>query len=123
MERKELLKLFYLMSAVVWGVISLPNTVLATSIQNLDGLESITIFEVTGTINPLTYLVNAPELNQKFSSINATNNDFGTDARTEYYDVFYSDSAGNFDPRGEYLTIQAAFDLANPFGGGKLTRL
>ena len=91
----------------------------AMALRNLPNLQSITFFERTGgsTSSPFTFAVNSSQLLNQIAILNSNSNDFnGT--RTEFYDVFYSDASGNFDPGGEFVTIEGVFGIGSPAGGG-----
>ncbi len=92
----------------------------ATPIVDIVGLESITIFERTGGDASVEYefSVNGPELTTLLSDpLGESNNDI-SGARTEYYDVYYSDADGTFNATGEYLTISGVFEQGFPISGG-----
>jgi hypothetical protein len=93
------------------------NAVQATPLVNLPNLQSITFFETSGSNTPYTFNVNSPELLTKLSALNSTSKDF-VGVSTEFYDVFYSDSLGNFDASGMYVTVESVYDRELPAGGG-----
>ncbi|GAL94180.1 PEP-CTERM sorting domain-containing protein [Microcystis aeruginosa] len=93
------------------------NAVQATPLVNLPNLQSITFFETSGSNTPYTFTVNSSQLLTKLSALNSTSNDF-VGVSTEFYDVFYSDSLGNLDVNGMYVTVESVYDRELPAGGG-----
>lgn len=92
----------------------------ALAVRLIPNLTSITFYERSGGAAPTAYTfpVASPQLTTRlFDPLGAGNSDFGG-APTEYYDVFYSDADGTFNPNGEYLTIEGVFLQALPQGGG-----
>jgi hypothetical protein len=87
-------------------------------VHEIPGLESITFYETTGQVTEYTFLVDGPELsNLLVDPLSSENRDIqGTSV--EFYDVYYSDVGGVFDPDGSYLTIAGAFGAKLPAGGG-----
>jgi hypothetical protein len=130
MYRKKflLLVLFAVLSTILMAQESK-----ATSIQSLPNLVSVTFLERTGGVGPEdvnTFNYNSSELTTQlpnpmydsyYSSYNGLPQPFdfrGANAHSAYnvienfselYDVFYSDSAGNFDVNGEYVTVEAVW--------------
>ena len=87
-------------------------------VKEIPGLVSITFYETTGDIKQYTFTVDGPELNTLLPDplSNANRDIEGTSV--EFYDVYYSDIDGVFDPNGSYLTIAGAFGAKLPAGGG-----
>ncbi|MCY1054946.1 hypothetical protein [Nannocystis sp. SCPEA4] len=87
-------------------------------VADIPGLVSITFYESTSGVMEYTFLVDGPELNQLLvDPLSNANRDIeGTSV--EFYDVYYSDVDGVFDPQGSYLTIAGAFGAKLPAGGG-----
>jgi autotransporter-associated beta strand protein len=80
--------------------------------------DTITFWEMTGTLSPYTFAVNSPQMLTRLSDpLSATNADFVTPAH-EFYDVFFSNSDGSFNPQGGFVTIECSFAYASPYGGG-----
>ncbi len=89
-------------------------------VRSLPNLVSISFYERTGGTAPTEYqfTINGAELTTRLADpLSDTNHDI-PGATTEYYDVYYSDEAGNFDIDGSYLTISGQFEHALPDGGG-----
>lgn len=88
------------------------------AVKDIPGLVSITFYETTGMVMEYTFLVDGPELNTLLPDpLSQANRDIqGTSV--EFYDVYYSDIDGNFDPNGSYLTIAGSFGAKLPAGGG-----
>jgi hypothetical protein len=94
----------------------------ASAIRTLPNLQTITIYEQTGSTFAHVYGPNDSVLLTRLGDpLSPTNNDFSTTS-AEYYDVFYSDANGTFDMNGAYLTVQARFDASPslPPGAGGL---
>jgi hypothetical protein len=87
-------------------------------VHDIPGLESITFYETTGQVTEYTFAVNGPELSNLLADpLSMANRDIqGTSV--EFYDVYYSDIDGVFDPDGRYLTIAGSFGAKLPAGGG-----
>lgn len=102
----------------VFGVIPAAE---AVSVQDIPGLVSITFWERTGGTapTPATFAVVSPELSSRLSDpLGPGNNDITGVIGHEFYDVFYSNADGAFNPDGEYLTIEGVYDNPLPAGGG-----
>ena len=87
-------------------------------VKEIPGLVSITFYETTGQVMQYTFSVAGPELNNLLPDpLSQANRDIqGTGV--EFYDVYYSDVDGVFDPNGSYLTIAGSFGAKAPAGGG-----
>jgi hypothetical protein len=105
--------------AFVAGVLADPAA--ADPVREIPGLQSITFWERTGGLAPTayTFAVNSSQLTGKLADpLGSGNFDIQGVPGVEFYDVFYSDEDGVFDPDGEYLTITGVFPRALPAGGG-----
>lgn len=87
-------------------------------VKEIPGLESITFYETTGMVTEYTFLVAGPELNTLLADPLSTDNKDIQGTSVEFYDVYYSDVDGVFDPNGSYLTIAGSFGAKMPAGGG-----
>lgn len=87
-------------------------------VKEIPGLESITFYETTGQVTEYTFLVAGPELNTLLADPLSTENKDIQGTSVEFYDVYYSDVDGVFDPNGSYLTIAGSFGAKLPAGGG-----
>ncbi|WP_434424061.1 hypothetical protein [Nannocystis pusilla] len=87
-------------------------------VKDIPGLVSITFYESTSGVMEFTFSVDGPELNTLLADplTNANRDIEGTSV--EFYDVYYSDVDGVFDPLGSYLTIAGSFGAKLPAGGG-----
>ncbi len=87
-------------------------------VHDIPGLESITFYETTGKVTEYTFAVAGPELiTQLADPLGLDNRDIqGTSV--EFYDVYYSEEDGSFNPDGSYLTIAGSFGAKLPAGGG-----
>ncbi len=94
------------------------NPALAVPVKDISGLTSISFFETTGTIREFNFAVSGPELTTRLTDPLGSGNFDMDGARSEYYDVYYSDADGAFNLSGEYLTISGAFLYELPAGGG-----
>jgi hypothetical protein len=91
-----------------------------TPVMDLPGLVSITFYERTGGTEPTPYefAVDGAELTTRLADPLADDNRDIPGATSEFYDVYYSDQAGDFQLDGSYLTISGMFGQALPAGGG-----
>lgn len=87
-------------------------------VHDIPGLKSITFYETTGMVTEYTFTVDGPELNTQLADpLSMANRDIqGTSV--EFYDVYYSEEDGTFNPDGSYLTIAGSFGAKLPAGGG-----
>ena len=87
-------------------------------VHDIPGLQSITFYETTGQVTEYTFTIDGPELNQQLPDpLSQANRDIqGTGV--EFYDVYYSQEDGTFNPDGSYLTIAGSFGAKLPAGGG-----
>jgi hypothetical protein len=93
-------------------------------IKQIPGLTSITFWEstVAQAGQPPTpkgpfSIINGQELTSTIPTLSATSRDF-EGAPGEFYDVFYSNWDGTFNPTGDFVTIEAEFPNGAPSGGG-----
>jgi hypothetical protein len=101
------------------------NLVVATSsltqaaIMTTPGLIGVTFWEATGPVSPYTFAFNSPQMTTQLGVgiLGPNTNDFSP-LVDENYDVFYSDSNGNFNLNGNYVTVEAVFPHPLPSGGG-----
>ena len=103
----------YGLAALCTGILS--NNALGVPLNTLEGLQSVSVFERTGSLQEHVFAINSSELNTRLPSLFALRNDFQTNAG-EFYDVFISNESGSFDQNGEFVTIEGIFD--NNSGGG-----
>lgn len=87
-------------------------------VHQIPGLESITFYETTGQITEYTFLVNGPELSTLLPDPLSMDNRDIQGTSVEFYDVYYSEEDGTFNPDGSYLTIAGSFGAKLPAGGG-----
>lgn len=87
-------------------------------VHDIPGLESITFYETTGKVTEYTFLVDGPELATLLADPLGLNNRDIQGTSVEFYDVYYSDEDGTFNPDGSYLTIGGSFGAKLPAGGG-----
>jgi len=92
----------------------------AVPIRLIPNLVSITFWERTGGSGPkaIGFGANSGQLMTRRSDpLGSSNRDF-VGSSTEFYDVFYSDVDGSFDPDGQFVTIEAVWNHGLPLGGG-----
>lgn len=90
-----------------------------TPIRSIPGLQSITFFESTSSTDLHSFVVNDARLQTRVPDpLNASNADFIGVPGEEFYDVYYSDADGIFNVDGPYVSIEAVFNHALPWGGG-----
>lgn len=92
----------------------------AVPVRLIPNLVSVTFYERTGGVapTPFTFAVNGPELTTRLANPLGPGNADMAGAATEFYDVFYSNADGSFNPDGEYLTIEGVYGQTLPQGGG-----
>ena len=83
----------------------------AAPLASLPGFSEVDVYEVTSTTR--LWQLGAASLTRQLS-LGAGQYDF-LGAAPEYYDVFFSDASGAYDPLGHFLTIECRFD--NPADG------
>lgn len=85
----------------------------------IPGLESITYYERSGGTAPTayTFAIDGPEMTTFIATLSDTAHDI-KGVSSEFYDVYYSNEAGDFELDGRYLTISGVFGYALPAGGG-----
>ncbi len=87
-------------------------------VHDIPGLESITFYESTSGVAEFTFLVAGPELNTLLADPLSQQNRDIEGTTVEFYDVYYSNEDGSFNPDGSYLTIGGSFGAKLPAGGG-----
>lgn len=87
-------------------------------VSEIPGLVSITFYESTSGVMQFTFAVDGPELNTLLPDPLSPQNRDIQGTSVEFYDVYYSDVDGVFDPQGSYLTIAGSFGAKLPAGGG-----
>lgn len=87
-------------------------------VHDIPGLESITFYETTGQITEYTFAIAGPELNNLLADPLSMDNRDIQGTGVEFYDVYYSEEDGTFNPDGSYLTIAGSFGAKLPAGGG-----
>ncbi len=87
-------------------------------VHDIPGLESITFYETTGQITEYTFTIAGPELNNQLADPLSMDNRDIQGTSVEFYDVYYSEEDGTFNPDGSYLTIAGSFGAKLPAGGG-----
>lgn len=87
-------------------------------VSEIPGLVSITFYESTSGVMQFTFAVDGPELNTLLPDPLGPQNRDIQGTSVEFYDVYYSDVDGVFDPKGSYLTIAGSFGATLPAGGG-----
>lgn len=98
--------------AGVAGLTGITASASALPIRDIPNLVSVQVFEATGgetlfNMTP-TGAVVTTKLPDRLAA-GSGNNDFQS-ASNEFYDFFYSDADGTFNPFGAFLTITAIFD-------------
>ncbi len=87
-------------------------------VHDIPGLKSITFYETTGQVTEYTFTVDGPELNNQLPDPLSQQNRDIQGTGVEFYDVYYSEEDGTFNPDGSYLTIAGSFGAKLPAGGG-----
>ena len=87
----------------------------SAAVKTYPGLFGIRITEISGGPNFIPFLPNLPPLNTQLATLSPSSNDF-IGAPSEFYDFFYSNANGTFNPNGNYLTAEAVF--SGQGGGG-----
>ena len=87
-------------------------------VHDIPGLESITFYESTSGVAEFTFLVDGPELSGLLPDPLSLENRDIQGTSVEFYDVYYSEEDGTFNPDGSYLTIAGSFGAKLPAGGG-----
>jgi gliding motility-associated-like protein len=89
----------------------------AQAIVDIDGLVSISFYERTVETFIHTFDIQSKELTVRLNDpLQFGNYDF-QGANGEYFDVFYSDEAGNFDANGNYISVEAVWNKTTGGGG------
>ena len=88
-----------------------------TPLREIAGLTSITFWEATSGVDPITFVASSSEVTTRLPDpLSSSNNDF-RGAGTEFYDVYYSDRDGAYNIGGEFMTVTAVYPLGSPWGG------
>jgi len=88
-------------------------------VRKIPGLKSITYYERSGGTAPTayTFTVDGPQMTARIPTLSDTAHDI-KGVTSEFYDVYYSNAAGDFELDGRYLTISGVFEYKLPAGGG-----
>lgn len=86
------------------------------SVMGFPGLLGIRFWEYSGGPLMFNFAPASPQMLNQLATLSPISNDF-VGVPTEPYDVFYSDSVGNLDINGNYVTVEARYDFANAGGG------
>lgn len=88
-------------------------------VRKIPGLKSITYYERSGGTEPTayTFTLDGPQMTTRLTALSDASHDI-KGVSTEFYDVYYSNAAGEFELDGRYLTISGVFEYALPAGGG-----
>ncbi len=91
----------------------------SAALVNTPNLSKVRIWESTGPFTAYDFPYNGitTMLTKLGNALSTSTNDF-SGVFDENYDVFYSDAAGNFDPNGDCVTVEAIFPHPLPSGGG-----
>lgn len=112
------MKYRYSVIGIFLGIYSVSSMGATVPIRQTDGISSITFWEATNGLTSYTFNVDSHQLMNRLNDpLSDTYNDF-RGARTEYYDVFYSNADGSFNIDGAFVTIEAVFSFDLPNGGG-----
>lgn len=93
-------------------------------VRKLSGLQFITFYESTfGPAMPIQIPISDMRLAMQIpigslGSGFGQSKDFEGVPNAEFYDVFFSDWDGTFNLNGEFITIEAVWDIGAPSGGG-----
>lgn len=111
----------YLVTAI--GVLLMAGSAAqAVPIRDLPGLAGVVVFERSGVETPFNMLPNGSVITtRRDDRLSAANSDFQSNSN-EFYDFFYSDADGTFNPDGAFLSITAIFDNAAD-GGLNISRV
>lgn len=94
----------------------------AIPIRDLPNLAGIVVFETSGVTTPFNMLPNGSVVTtRRDDRLSVANSDFQSNSN-EFYDFFYSDADGTFNPDGAFLSITAVFDNAAD-GGLNVSRV
>ncbi|MGE0868449.1 MAG: hypothetical protein AB7P03_07805 [Kofleriaceae bacterium] len=102
------------------GVDANDTAVQTRPVRTLPGLQGINFWERTGGTGPTKYAftVDGPELTTHLADPMTVSSHDIPGAEGEFYDVYYSNSAGEFELDGPYLTISGVYLRGKPAGGG-----
>lgn len=99
--------LFFLVCVVLVTVAA------ADPLRSRPNLVSITFYEQTTSVGPdpqeFVFDKDGPEMTTTFYPLDNASNDFEGVADEEFYDVFYSDADGSFNPDGEFITVECIY--------------
>lgn len=102
--------------AAALAAVALATPASGYALRNTPNLTTITVHEVTYTTFTHSWMFFDDVLFTRLpGTLGPGNADF-TGNPNEFYDIFYSDAAGNPDPIGQYLTIEC--DDLDPNDGG-----
>ena len=88
-------------------------------VRDMPNLSSITFWEATSGLNAFTFTTDSDQLTTRRSDpLSNSNYDFVGVPNLEFYDVFYSDANGFYNIDGEFVTVEALFNVELPAGGG-----
>ena len=110
-----------LLAVAVCGLLgALTASPARAAVKDIPGLQSITFWERTGGTGPTAFTFSATTpaspLMFRLPTLNSSSKDFEGVLNYEFYDVFYSDANGSFNLNGQFVTIEARFDVV-AFGG------
>lgn len=94
-----------------------------TPIVNLPGLKQIKAYEVTGGYFSHNFEITDYRLFKRLGTGISIANDFGGVPGEENYDIYFSDSNGNLDSLGAYITIECKYLGTSGGGGGNIAQL
>ena len=88
-----------------------------SALIDIPNLQSISFFEKSGGIQLASFSKTSQAITTRHSILTGSNAEM-IGAAAEYYDFFYSNSDGTFNPNGSYITIEALYAPTLPAGGG-----
>jgi hypothetical protein len=86
-------------------------------------LKEIVAYEVTGQINEYSFPINGNEIRERLGTNLSNTNDFGGVPGEENYDIFISDSIGNLNLDGKYITIECWYRGTSGGGGSNIAQV
>lgn len=94
------------------------NRLISQPLTSIDNLVSITFYERTGSTFDFTFDIESEQLQSRLDDLlNSSNNDFQGWNGVEFYDVYISNSEGDLDLQGEFITIEARYENVSSGGG------